>query len=152
MRKLAGSVAGPFEAWLLLRGMRTLHLRYAQASESALAFAQHFEDHPKVDAVLYPGLPSHAGHAIARRQMTNGFGGMLSVLTTGGAEDAKRVVAGLKLFVPATSLGGVESLVEHRASIEGPNSPVPKTLLRLSMGVEATTDLIADFERALEAI
>jgi len=146
-----GGMLGAFEAWLLLRGMRTLHLRVAQASQSALRIAEHFENHPQVAAVLYPGLPTHEGHDIAARQMNGGFGGMLSLRVKGGTDAALEVAKALKLFVSATSLGGVESLVEHRATVEGPESPVPDDLLRLSVGVEDAGDLIADLERALAA-
>ncbi len=149
LRGYMGSHLAPFEAWLLLRGLRTLDVRYARACGNAMAIAEHFEGHRNVEAVLYPGLPSHPGHGIAKRQMTNGFGGMLSLLVKGGAEDALRVCARLELFVRATSLGGVESLVEHRATIEGPESAVPKNLLRLSVGIEAADDLIADLDAAL---
>ena len=148
-RRTGGAVPGPFEAWLLVRGMRTLFLRVQRASESALAIAQHFEKHPALSAVLYPGLPSHPGHAIAARQMTGGFGGMLSVRVAGGIEPAKSVLAKVKVFKRATSLGGVESLIEHRSSMEGPSSPVPDDLLRLSVGIESPMDLIADLETAL---
>ena len=151
IRKHVGGVLGPFESWLLLRGMRTLSIRFERASSNALAIAQHFEDHPKVEAVLYPGLESHPGHAIAKRQMDNGFGGMLSLCVKGGATEAKTVATKLKLFVPATSLGGVESLVEHRASVEGPLSQVQPNLLRISVGIEDVDDLIKDLEQALEA-
>jgi len=132
--------------------MRTLHLRVKQASANALAIARHFEGHGKLKAVLYPGLKSHPGHAIAARQMQGGFGGMLSLRVRGGAQEALAVAANLRLIVRATSLGGVESLVEHRASIEGPSSPVPPDLLRLSIGIEEPEDLIADLEQALAAI
>ncbi len=148
-RRTGGAVPGPFEAWLLVRGMRTLFLRVQRASESALAVARHFEKHPTLSAVLYPGLPSHPGHAIAARQMTGGFGGMLSVRVAGGIEPAKSVLAKVKVFKRATSLGGVESLIEHRSSMEGPSSPVPDDLLRLSVGIESPMDLIADLETAL---
>ena len=150
-RRTAGAVPGPFEAWLLLRGMRTLFLRVRRASESALAIARHFEKHPALRAVLYPGLASHPGHSIAARQMNGGFGGMLSIRVAGGADQARAVLAAVKVFKRATSLGGVESLIEHRSSMEGPSSPVPDDLLRLSIGIEAPTDLIADLEAALEA-
>ena len=149
-RRTAGAVPGPFEAWLLVRGMRTLFLRVARASETALIIARHFENHPAVRAVLYPGLPSHPGHAIAARQMTGGFGGMLSIRVAGGAEHARSVLTAVKVFKRATSLGGVESLIEHRSSMEGPSSPVPDDLLRLSIGIEAPKDLLADLEAALE--
>jgi cystathionine gamma-synthase len=146
-----GAILGPFEAWLLLRGLRTLYLRVHRACESAMAIARHFEGHPKVAAVLYPGLESHPGHAVAVRQMQGGFGGMLSLRVAGGRQAAIDVACALQVFVRATSLGGVESLVEHRASIEGPDSPIPDDLLRLSVGIEAVEDLIADLEQALSA-
>ncbi len=148
-RHRAGGVLGAFEAWLLQRGLRTLYLRVGRASESALAIARHFEGHPKLAAVLYPGLVSHPGHGIAARQMVGGFGGMLSLRVRDGAEAALGVAKAVRLLVRATSLGGVESLIEHRASIEGPNSPVPPDLLRLSIGIEHAGDLIADLEQAL---
>jgi cystathionine gamma-synthase len=149
-RRTAGAVPGAVEAWLLVRGMRTLFLRVRRASDSAMAVARHFEAHPALSAVLYPGLPSHPGHAIAARQMTGGFGGMLSIRVMGGAERARVVLAAVEVFKRATSLGGVESLIEHRSSMEGPSSPVPDDLLRLSIGIEAPEDLIADLEAALE--
>ena len=148
-RTLMGGVIGPFEAWLLLRGMRTLHLRYERQCANAMAIAQHFERHPRLERVLYPGLAEHPGHAIAKEQMRGGFGGMLSLLVRGDAAAAQRVAIRTSLFVSATSLGGVESLIEHRASVEGPQSLVPDNLLRLSVGIERAEDLIADLERAL---
>ena len=148
-RTLMGGVLGPFECWLLLRGMRTLHLRYERQAANALAIARHFEHHPGLEAVLYPGLESHPGHAIAARQMKDGFGAMLSLLVAGDADDAKRIATRTRLFVPATSLGGVESLIEHRATVEGPNSIVPANLLRISVGIERVDELIADLEQAL---
>jgi cystathionine gamma-synthase len=150
VRGLTGGVMAAFEAWLLLRGVRTLHLRYAQASAGALAVARRFERHPGVARVLYPGLPSHPGHAVAARQMTGGFGGMLSLLVVGGAAAARDVARFAQVFVPATSLGGVESLIEHRRTVEGPDSPTPPELIRLSVGIEDPADLIADLEQALE--
>jgi cystathionine gamma-synthase len=152
VRKLMGGVLGPFEAWLLLRGMRTLCLRFERASQNALLIARHLQDHPGVEKVLYPGLECHPGHEIAKRQMTNGFGGMMSLLVKGDAEQAKKVASNTKLFIPATSLGGVESLIEHRASVEGPHSEVPKNLLRLSVGIEHPDDLIADIQQSLDKI
>jgi cystathionine gamma-synthase len=131
--------------------MRTLFLRVYRASETALAFATHFCDHPALSAVLYPGLPSHPGHEIAARQMSGGFGGMLSIRLAGGAEHAAAVLRAVRVFKRATSLGGVESLIEHRALMEGPSSPVPADLLRLSIGIEAAADLITDLDAALEA-
>ena len=150
LRSMQGAVLGPFEAWLMLRGMRTLHLRVRQASANALAVARHLENHPRVRAVLYPGLPSAPDHAVARRQMQGGFGGMLSLRFAGGEEEARRVAARVKVFKRATSLGGVESLIEHRASIEGEGTPVPRDLLRLSIGIEHVDDLISDLEAAIE--
>ncbi|TNF91153.1 MAG: PLP-dependent transferase, partial [Gammaproteobacteria bacterium] len=152
VRTLTGGVLGPFEAWLLLRGMRTLSLRFERASQNALQIARHFENHPRLEKVLYPGLESHPGHAIACRQMHNGFGGMLSLLVRGGADEARAVAANLNLILRSTSLGGVESLVEHRASIEGPHSAVPQNLLRLSIGIENCQELIDDLEQSLERL
>ena len=152
VRNLMGGVLGPFEAWLLLRGMRTLFLRFERASQNALKIALQLENHPALEKVLYPGLESHPGHEVAKRQMVNGFGGMMSLLVKGDAERAKKVATGTRLFVPATSLGGVESLIEHRASVEGPHSVVPKNLLRLSVGIENVDDLIADIEQSLDNI
>lgn len=149
-RRTAGAVPGAFDAWLLQRGMRTLFLRVRRASDNALAIAQHLERHPAIRAVLYPGLPSHPGHAIAARQMSGGFGGMLSIRLAGGPVQAMAVLAAVKIFKRATSLGGVESLIEHRLSMEGPSSSVPDDLLRLSVGIEALGDLVADLEAALE--
>ena len=151
-RRNAGGVVGAFEAWLLQRGMRTLFLRVRRSSETALTLAHHFDGHPTVTTVLYPGLPSHPGHAIAARQMTGGFGGMLSIRIAGGEEQAMAVAAAVRIFKRATSLGGVESLIEARRSVEGPSSSVPADLLRLSIGLEAPEDLIADLEGALAAI
>ncbi|WP_028669825.1 trans-sulfuration enzyme family protein [Saccharospirillum impatiens] len=151
-RAQGGAVLGPFEAALLLRGMRTLAIRVRECSANAQRLAEHLQDHPSVEQVLYPGLPGFAGHDVAVRQMRNGFGGMLSVRIKGGAEAAIQVAATLKVWKRATSLGGVESLVEHRASIEGEGTPVPDDLLRLSVGIEAVTDLIADFDAALNQL
>jgi len=149
-RRNAGAMLGPFEAWLLQRGMRTLFLRVPRSSETALAIATHLASHPALTDVLYPGLPAHPGHQIAARQMTGGFGGMLSIRLAGGPEHAVAVLQGVRVFKRATSLGGVESLIEHRAASEGPSSPVPADLLRLSIGIEAARDLIADLDAALE--
>ncbi len=150
VRKLTGSILSPFDAWLLLRGMRTLFVRYERACANAMTIARHLEGHGKVERVLYPGLESHPGHAVAKKQMTFGFGGMLSFLIRGDAAAARRVASSMKIFVPATSLGGVESLVEHRKSVEGPHSLVQPNLLRLSVGIEDAKDLIWDLEQALE--
>lgn len=152
LRVSLGSILPPFEAWLLLRGLRTLYVRFAQSSANALAVARHFERHPKIERVLYPGLESHPGHKVAARQMRAGFGGMMSILIRGGEAEARGVASRLEVFLPATSLGGVESLAEHRRSVEGPGSIVPQNLIRLSIGIEAADDLIADLEQALAGI
>lgn len=150
LRSMMGSVIAAFEAWLLIRGIRTLYLRYERASASALAIAERLSAHPGVARVLYPGLEAHPGHAVAARQMTGGFGGMLSFLVRGTEAQARDVARHVLVFVPATSLGGVESLIEHRRTVEGPHSTTPETLLRLSVGIEDPADLIADLEQALE--
>ena len=149
IRSHAGSILGSLEAWLLQRSLRTLFLRVRHASESAQTIARHFENHPSLRAVLYPGLESHPGHEIAARQMHGGFGAMLSICVNGGAEAALDVAKRCRVFARATSLGGVESLIEHRYTIEGERSPIPKDLLRLSVGIEAIDDLIGDLEQAL---
>jgi cystathionine gamma-synthase len=145
-----GAILGSFEAWLLLRGMRTLHLRVERCCRTAQAIAEHFDSHRRIVALLYPGLPNHPGHAVAGRQMLGGFGGMLSIRVAGGESAAIAAAARVTVWKRATSLGGVESLVEHRASIEGPGSPAPPDLLRLSVGIEDASDLIGDLEQALE--
>ena len=151
IRKMQGAILGPFEAYLLMRGMRTLHVRAAAQAKSALDLAQRFSAHPKVARVLYPGLPQHPGHDIAARQMEGGFGYMLSIQVTDGEAAAIRTAAKVRLWKRATSLGGVESLVEHRASIEGPGTPCPPDLLRLSTGIEDVEDLYRDLDEALRA-
>jgi cystathionine gamma-synthase len=148
-RSGGGAILGGFEAWLLLRGMRTLHLRVERACRSAERIASALSGHPRLREVLYPGLPGHPGHRIAARQMRGGFGGMLSIRVAGGAAAAIDVAARVAVWKRATSLGGVESLVEHRASIEGADSPAPPDLLRLSVGIEDADDLTADLEAAL---
>lgn len=150
-RNLTGGVLGAMEAWLLIRGLRTLPMRYRAASANALAIARHFEHHALVERVLYPGLESFPGHEIAKKQMTDGFSGMLSLIVKGDAEFARAVTRNLRVFLGAASLGGVESLVEHRASVEGPNSVVPGNLIRFSVGIEHPDDLIGDIEQALES-
>ena len=151
LRHQNGGMLGPFEAWLLLRGMRTLYLRVQRSCKSALAIARHLDGDARLTEVLYPGLPAHAGHNIAAGQMSGGFGGVLSIRVAGGADAALAVAKAVKVFVPATSLGGVESLIEHRATAEGEESPVPVDLLRLSVGIEDTGDLITDLDQALGA-
>lgn len=149
IRKSQGSILGPFEAYLLMRGLRTLHLRAERQAASAMALAQRLSAHPRVARVLYPGLPQHPGHDIAARQMTGGFGYMMSVQVTGGETAAIGTAAHTGLWKRATSLGGVESLIEHRASIEGAGSPCPVDLLRLSTGIEDAGDLYDDLDAAL---
>jgi cystathionine gamma-synthase len=151
VRHDGGAILGAFEAWLLLRGMRTLFPRVETACRNALAVAEHFHGHGAVAQVLYPGLPSAPDHALAARQMRGGFGGMLSIRLKAGESHAIATAARVKLWARATSLGGVESLIEHRGSIEGPDTPVPLDLLRLSCGIEAADDLIADLETALQS-
>jgi cystathionine gamma-synthase len=149
VRAQLGGTLGSFEAWLLLRGMRTLYLRVRAASASAQRLAEHFHGHALVAEVLYPGLPGAQGHAVAARQMQGGFGGMLSIRAKGGESAAIATAAKVGLWKRATSLGGTESLIEHRASVEGAGSPVPTDLLRLSVGIEDVQDLIDDLEQAL---
>lgn len=149
VRAQIGGTLGSFEAWLLLRGMRTLYLRVRAASQSAQRIAEHFHGHRLVEAVLYPGLPSAHGHAVAARQMQGGFGGMMSIRAQGGEAAAIATAANVELWKRATSLGGTESLIEHRASVEGAGTPAPPDLLRLSVGIEDAGDLIADLEQAL---
>jgi len=149
IRSHHGAILGPMEASLLMRGLRTLHLRVRSQCAAAMTIAQHFAKHPQIEEVLYPGLESHPGYAVAARQMRGGFGGMLSIRVKGGEKTAIATAANVSVWKRATSLGGVESLIEHRASVEGEGSPCPPDLLRLSVGIEAVEDLIADLERAL---
>lgn len=149
VRDVQGSVASPFNSWLVLRGLRSLPCRMERHTSNASVIASFLAGHPAVEAVHYPGLPAHPGHAIAKRQM-KGFGGMLSFRLKEGAEKAIAVTTRTKLFVNATSLGGPESLIEHRSSSEGPDSTTPKNLLRLSVGLENVEDLVEDLSRALE--
>ncbi|KAB2871605.1 MAG: aminotransferase class V-fold PLP-dependent enzyme [Burkholderiaceae bacterium] len=149
VRAQVGGTLGSFESWLLLRGLRTLYLRVRCASASAQRIAEHFAGHRHVQAVLYPGLRDAPGHAVAARQMHGGFGGMLSLRAKGGEAAAVATAAHVQLWKRATSLGGTESLIEHRASVEGTGTPAPADLLRLSVGIEHADDLIADLEQAL---
>jgi cystathionine gamma-synthase len=148
VRTTYGAILGPFEAWLVLRGLRTLELRVRAQAASATLLATRLGDHPEISQVLFPGLQHHPGHDVAARQM-DGFGGMLSVRLKGGESAAIAAAARVSLWKRATALGGVESLIEHRASIEGAGSPCPPDLLRLSVGLEDPEDLFADLDRAL---
>jgi cystathionine gamma-synthase len=148
-RHVLGAVASPFNAWLALRGLRTLPLRIERHSANAMEIARMLEAHPGVSAVHYPGIPSHPGHRLATRQMS-AYGGMLSFQVRAGRDAALRAVSRIRLFVRATSLGGTESLIEHRRTSEGPTSVVPDDLLRLSVGLEHAEDLIEDLRQALE--
>ena len=145
----AGAVIGSFEAWLLIRSIRTLPLRVERMSQNAQAVAEFLQSHDAVAQVFYPGLPDFEGHSVAKRQMAGGFGSLLSFCVKGGAVEALRVAGQLNLFHRATSLGGVESLVEHRHTIE-PHTGIPESLLRLSIGIEDVQDLCADLEQALK--
>ncbi|MFC1660576.1 trans-sulfuration enzyme family protein [Gemmatimonadota bacterium] len=149
-RRVVGGAASAFNAWLTLRGARTLAARMRVHSENGRGLAEFLDQHPSVERVHYPGLPSHPDHGVARRQMSD-FGGMLSFEVKGGRERAIAVVAAVRIFVRATSLGGVESLIEHRWSTEGPGSSAPESLIRLSAGLEHVDDLVEDLDQALAA-
>jgi cystathionine gamma-synthase len=150
-QRYGGSVPSPFDCWLTLRGIDTLPWRVRAQSENAMRVAQFLDQHAAVEKVHYPGLPSHAGHNVAARQMSM-FGGMLSFQVKGGREVALGVAAQCRLIIRATSLGGAHSLVEHRASVEGPATHTPQNLLRLSIGLEHADDLIADLDQALSTV
>lgn len=143
-----GAVPSPFDCWLVLRGIQTLAYRVPAHAANAARVARYLAEHPKIERVHYPGLPTHPNHDVAARQMSS-FGGMLSIEVRGGEQAAFDLAARLKIFTRATSLGGIESLIEHRASVEGPESRTPPSLLRLSIGLEHAADLIADLEQAL---
>ena len=145
----AGGVPSPFDCWLVLRSLATLPLRVRAQAANALAVARFLHADKRIARVHYAGLPDHPGHAIALRQMNGGFGGVLSAEVHGGREQALAVAARVKLFTRATSLGGTESLIEHRQSMEGPLSRTPAGLLRMSIGLEHVDDLIADLDQAL---
>jgi len=151
VQTIGGAVPSPFDCWLLMRSIRTLPYRVRAHAANARRVAAYLDEHPKITRVHYPGLPSHPGHAIAARQM-NDFGGMVSIQVVGGVEAARALANDVILFTQATSLGGVESLIEHRASVEGPGGSTPDDLLRLSIGLEHVDDLIADLGQALAAI
>ncbi|HEY2064678.1 MAG TPA: aminotransferase class I/II-fold pyridoxal phosphate-dependent enzyme [Gemmatimonadaceae bacterium] len=148
IQKVAGAVPSPFDCWLLLRGIRTLPWRMRAHCANARAVAEFLASHPAIEAVHYPGLPSDPGHEIARRQMSD-FGGMMSISVRGGQRAALELTRRLTLFTRATSLGGTESLIEHRASVEGPGTAAPDNLLRVSIGLEHADDLIEDLRAAL---
>jgi cystathionine gamma-synthase len=148
VRTVLGAVSSPFNSWLVLRGLHTLACRMERHSANGLAVAKALSQNKKVEAVFYPGLESNAGHEIAKKQMS-GFGAMLSVLVRGGRDEAVRVASKVKLIRNATSLGGIETLIEHRASAEGPASTTAPNLLRLSIGLEHPDDLIEDLLQAL---
>jgi cystathionine gamma-synthase len=149
LQKLSGGVPSPFDCWLVLRGIRSLAARMRSHCESAQLVAEYLAGHARVERVYYPGLATHPGHAVAARQMRGGFGGMLSFEVAGGREGALAVVSGLMLITRATSLGGTESLIEHRRSVESADSPTPEGLLRLSVGLEHPADIVADLARGL---
>ena len=144
-----GAVPAPFDCWLLLRSIETLPWRVRGQASNAMRIAEFLETHPKIERVHYPGLKSHPGHQIAARQMTGGFGGMLSIQVNGSKDKTMQVAARTRIFTRATSLGSTHSLVEHRASVEGPGTRTPQNLLRLSIGLEHADDLIADLDQAL---
>jgi len=153
----AGAVPGPFDCWLVLRGIKTLSVRMREHSANGKAIAEMLREHPAVEQVFYPGLPDHPGHMVARRQMPRGFGGMVSFTVRGGYEAARTVVSRTRLFTLAESLGGVESLIEHpgqmtHASLAGSGFEVAPNLIRLSVGIEHVDDLIADLREALSAV
>jgi len=148
VQEMGGAIPSPMDCYFLTRSIKTLPYRMRGHVHNAQLFAEYLEKHPKVELVMYPGLPSHRQHAIAKGQMT-GFGGVLSFTVKGGETEAKRVVNSVKIFTQATSLGGVESLIEHRASVEGPDTKTPFNLLRVSVGLEHIDDLIGDISQAL---
>ncbi len=148
-RKNSGAILGSFEAWLLLRGLRTLSLRVERMNQNAFAVAQYLSHHRQIETVFYPGLPNHNNHNIAKQQMQNDFGYLLSFIISGNKNETLKCAGKLKLIKRATSLGGLESLIEHRNTIEGDFSQIPENFLRLSIGIENSKDLIGDLEQAL---
>ena len=152
IRKLQGTVLNSQDAFLLIRGLRTLFLRVEKNSQNAMILAKHFESHNYVETVLYPGLESHPNHKTAKSQTNGQYGGMLSIVVKGSEADAINVVRNCKVFYPATSLGGVESLIEHRKTVSGEDFPVDEKLIRISVGIEDPLDLINDLEQALEKV
>jgi len=148
VQQFGGAIPSPMDCYFLARSIKTLPYRIRGHVANAQPLAEYLEKHPGVEKVMYPGLPSHPKHQIAKEQMLN-FGGMLSFCVKGGSSDASRVINKLKIFTQATSLGGVESLIEHRASVEGPDTKTPLNLLRVSVGLEHIDDLIEDMAQAL---
>jgi len=148
----AGAVPGSFESWLLLRGMRTLFVRVDAAMKNAMLIAEYLQKHSAVRSVLYPGLSDHPGHDIAKKQMKGGFGSLLSFRVDGDIDQTLAVAGRLQLITSATSLGGVETLIEHRHSLEPEENAIPENLLRLSVGIEHIDDLINDLDQALTGI
>ena len=152
IRKLHGTVLNSQDAFLLIRGLRTLFLRVEKNSQNAMLLAKHFNNHEFIEKVLYPGLETHPNHQIAKHQTNGQFGGMLSVIVKGSQTDAINVVRNCKVFYPATSLGGVESLIEHRKTVSGDDFPIHENLIRISAGIEDPVDLINDLEQALNTV
>ena len=152
IRKLHGTVLNSQDAFLLIRGLRTLFLRVEKNSQNAMLLAKHFNNHEFIEKVLYPGLETHPNHQIAKHQTNGQFGGMLSIIVKGSQTDAINVVRNCKVFYPATSLGGVESLIEHRKTVSGDDFPVHENLIRISAGIEDPVDLINDLEQALDTV
>lgn len=148
LQEIGGAVPSPFECWLISRGVQTLPYRVRAHAENAMKVAQYLNAHPAIERVLYPGLPDHPNHDVAKKQMS-AFGGLMSVLVKGDAQHAMAMTNKLKVITRATSFGGTHSLIEHRASIEAPGGSTPENLLRVSIGLENADDLIADFEQAL---
>jgi cystathionine gamma-synthase len=146
---LGGAIPSPFDCWLLYRSLSTFPMRMRVHAENAQKLAEYFEKHPKIEKVNYPGLKNNAFHKVSKKQMTDGFGGMMSILVKGGAVETLKLAGSLKIVKHATSLGGVETLVDHRQSAEGVHSVSPPNLLRISVGIENIEDLIGDFEQAL---
>ncbi|QHW01123.1 trans-sulfuration enzyme family protein [Spirosoma endbachense] len=151
LQGLSGAVPSPFDSWLISRGIKTLGVRIRAQTATAQAIGEFLDGHPAVETIHYPGLPNHPDRALIQQQM-NGPGAMLSIQVKGGADKALQFIGKLHLFTRATSLGGVESLIEHRASVEGPTSATPHNLLRVSVGLEHAEDLIADLAQALDAL
>ncbi len=147
---VGGAVPSPFDCWLLNRSLSTYAVRMPVHAQNAMKLATFLEAQPQIEKVNYPGLKSNEYHKVAKKQMRNGFGGMMSILVKGGQKEAMALASKLKIFKHATSLGGVESLIEHRFSVEGIHSTSPENLLRISVGIENIDDLIADFEQAFQ--